>query len=406
MKHLGMSLEALELTRSNLGRKIAFSEKFDRLVARAIFSSPDIVLATEHETLAALAFARQMLPVVASQEALKVYRHNPECFRIVRHTSLEESPMMAYLPLNDLGAAALVADRFDSLSPELCHICTPGEAPSAIYLWLVLTPGHMVAGLRLLKELERIGKGVPVFTRPAHAQSAKILEMAGFLPATEVFPSAAPWLVVALTLASSDVDGRRSNRISVRVARSIDDLMKVFSIRTLTYMGEQACSYSEEFDGNDFCAIHLIGEIDGVPAGCVRIRCFGTFAKLERLAVHPGCRRSRLMRSLVQSAFELCARKGFTKLYAHARADLVPAWQRFGARLMDNRVPFFFSDVEFREMELDLPPHPDALLLGADPLVLIRPEGEWDSLGPVERTLMVLNPARRKQVVMARRLRA
>ena len=48
-------------------------------------------------------------------------------------------------------------------------------------------------------------------------------------------------------------------------------MAKIFSIRAATYLSEQPCLYSEEFDGNDFCASHLIGYVDGDPAGCVRM---------------------------------------------------------------------------------------------------------------------------------------
>ena len=37
--------------------------------------------------------------------------------------------------------------------------------------------------------------------------------------------------------------------ISISIARSLDDLMQVMSIRSVVYMGEQLCPYDEEFDG-------------------------------------------------------------------------------------------------------------------------------------------------------------
>lgn len=79
--------------------------------------------------------------------------------------------------------------------------------------------------------------------------------------------------------------------MTVRVARTFEDMAKIFSVRTATYMTEQLCSYDEEFDGNDFSGTHLLGEVSGEPAGCVRVRYFGSFAKIERLAVRPEFRR-------------------------------------------------------------------------------------------------------------------
>lgn len=122
--------------------------------------------------------------------------------------------------------------------------------------------------------------------------------------------------------------------------------------------------------------------------------------------MRPEFRRSRLMWKIVKAAFDHCARKGFTKLYAHAREDLVPAWERFGAKLMEDRQPFYFSDVRFREMVLDLPQHPRAIRFGADPMLLIRPEGEWDALGPIDCAQLIQNSERRSRIEEGRRLGA
>jgi predicted GNAT family N-acyltransferase len=381
---------------------IAFSERFGKLVAKSSVQSADISTATLQETLEALSLARKSLPVADASAVRTVYNHNPECFRIVRREPFETSLMMAYLPLNVTGAAALVDGQFDAARPDLHHICTPGEHPEVIYVWLVYVPRNMVAGLRLLKELEVIAPGTAILTVPAHEESARILKMAGFIEAREVFPSAPARLLIALA-----VDNGLSSpetTITVRVARDLQDLAKIISIRTATYMVEQSCSYAEEFDGNDLAGTHLIGEVNGEPAGCVRIRYFGTFAKLERLAVRSEFRRSRLMWKLVRSAFEFCSRKGFSKLYAHAREDLVPAWERFGAKPIANREPFFFSDVRFVEMELELPPNARSIQLGADPLLLIRPEGCWDELGPIDKAQLKETGARREKNGEIRRL--
>jgi predicted GNAT family N-acyltransferase len=359
---------------------LALDPLFERLAARAPFTAIDVRRATRGEMLAALDLARATLPVTAAEVALAVQAHNPDCFLLVPADSLAATPMIALLPLNDAGAAALVDGRFDGMSPALAHIARPSEAVAAIYVWLVWTPGRMNSGLQLIAEAARRYPGVAVFTRPAHAESARILAKVGFRAARELFPSAPDWLVVALPAATTPAP-----HITVRPAQGVDDLLKVFAVRTATYMTEQLCSYDEEFDGNDFCATHLIGEVDGEPAGCLRIRWFADFAKLERLAIRPEYRRSRLMPLLVRAGFAHCRRKGYCRLYAHAREDLVPAWERFGARPVEGRPPFQFSDVTFREMMLDLAPADDAIRFGADPLLTIRPEGAWDSLGPIER---------------------
>ena len=87
--------------------------------------------------------------------------------------------------------------------------------------------------------------------------------------------------------------------------------MRVTSIRSAVYMSEQECPYDEEFDGNDFSATHLIGYVGNEPAGCLRVRYFADFAKIERLAVRKEFRKTRLAFQIVRAGIELCRAKGY-----------------------------------------------------------------------------------------------
>ena len=176
--------------------------------------------------------------------------------------------------------------------------------------------------------------------------------------------------------------------MATRVTRTIEDIMKVFAVRSATYINEQACPYDEEFDGNDFCSAHILGEIDGEPAGCIRVRFFGDFVKLERLAVRPEFRQSRLAFVLVRAAIAYVREKGFCRMYGHARADLVDFWSRFGFRVIAGRPEFGFSGVTYVEMEAALAPAEWAISLENTPYELIRPEGAWDRPGPLDRSAM------------------
>jgi len=176
-------------------------------------------------------------------------------------------------------------------------------------------------------------------------------------------------------------DGRST---SIRVASSLSDLMQVVAIRGAVYLSEQSCPYDEEFDGNDFCAMHLIGSVGREPAGCLRMRFFADFAKLERLAVRPEFRGTSLALDICRAAKELARLKGYTRIYGHVQPRLVAFWKRLGAKPMEERGPLVFSDFSYTEMLVETEPHPHALSLASDPYVLIRPEGAWDRPGPLE----------------------
>jgi predicted GNAT family N-acyltransferase len=179
----------------------------------------------------------------------------------------------------------------------------------------------------------------------------------------------------------------------VTIVRTMDDFQRAAAIRAIVYMAGQECPYDEEFDGNDFCGMHLLGWVDGEPAASLRLRFFGGFAKLERLAVRPEHRRSGIAFKVVREALQIARRKGFARAYGHAREGLEPFWARFGAQPMGTPGAFGFSGQRYTEMIVDLPPAADALKLGDDPLRLIRPEGDWDRPGVLEQATSPVDAA-------------
>lgn len=99
----------------------------------------------------------------------------------------------------------------------------------------------------------------------------------------------------------------------------------------------------------------------------------------------PGERGRLGLRVLLAEAFELVARKGYRRMIGQIQARLWPVWSRtFKCRLLPGRAPFWFSDYEYREIEIFVPEHPDALTFEADPYQIIRPEGVWDTPGVLD----------------------
>jgi predicted GNAT family N-acyltransferase len=176
----------------------------------------------------------------------------------------------------------------------------------------------------------------------------------------------------------------------------LDDVMQAMAIRSAVYMGEQECPYREEFDGNDFAASHLVGYLGDEPAGCMRLRFFADFAKIERLAVRREFRHLGLASRIVQAGIDLCRVKGYQKLYAHSQSRLIGFWRRFGFKQLKGAKEFVFSDFDYSEVVLDVSRSPHAISIGADPYVTIRPEGRWHTPGVLERS--AARPATRPSV--------
>jgi len=116
------------------------------------------------------------------------------------------------------------------------------------------------------------------------------------------------------------------------------------------------------------------------------VRWFADFFKIERVAVLARYRGCGVAVALMQAAIHLGGRKGYRRLYGHVTPDLVDYWRRhLGTTPRPDRPTFQFSDIDYVEVELKLQPPLDALHMDSDPMVLLRPEGEWDRPGVLER---------------------
>lgn len=176
-----------------------------------------------------------------------------------------------------------------------------------------------------------------------------------------------------------------SNRVRIHVARDLNALMQAFAVRTLVYMGEQSCPFEEEFDGNDFTAAsHLIAEIDGAIVGTLRLRWFADFVKVERVAVTRAHRGGEIVRCLFGASIELARRRGYRRALGYIQVRLAPFWAKLGFAPRLGRPTFNFSDHEYLEVEGEIEPHPAPLSIDADPFVLMRPDGLWDTPGVLD----------------------
>jgi predicted GNAT family N-acyltransferase len=185
--------------------------------------------------------------------------------------------------------------------------------------------------------------------------------------------------------APAEVD---EGQLVVSVCRKLDDIMQAIAVRALVYMGEQACPYEEEYDGNDFAgATHLLLRRDGEPIGTLRIRWFADFAKTERVAVRREYRGGRATLMLILAAKKLAERKNYRMLLGYGQVRLIPFWaQYFNARILRERDRFVVSDHDYVEMVVEAQPPPNAITLDTEPMVILRPEGAWDEPGPLDRS--------------------
>lgn len=128
--------------------------------------------------------------------------------------------------------------------------------------------------------------------------------------------------------------------IKVTVAEGFDDLVRCMVIRGIVWLNGPEAQYERQFDRNDMNATHLLLWVNGEPAGTMRIRWFGDFARFEKLSVREELRSFPAMRELAKYAMRLCAAKGYRKVTSLAIEGTLPFWRRFGAQVTGGCLPF------------------------------------------------------------------
>lgn len=344
-----------------------------------------------------LPLAQDAIGQLASAETvLSVAQHNPESVWLIQGKGEQPSGFQAWLLLNDAGRAALFDGGIDLLAPDLRYLCTPGETPALLYIWATYTPGRTAYAIPNIIDHFSSPRyaGIDIISWAAGVRGERAMERFGFSKgvsdAGREFGHF--WIMRRSPGSLRDARPAYDNYVAgtglggISVVRNTHDFIKVAAIRAAVYMAEQSCPFDEEFDGNDFAATHLIFYKGDEPAGCMRIRLFGDFAKLERLAVRREFRKSTGAFDLVRAAVQLCRDKGVRRLYGHARQDLLPFWKRFGFKVKPDAAPFDFSGHTYVEMVDALPLSNRSLNIESGPYVLIRPEGAWHEPGILERS--------------------
>lgn len=331
----------------------------------------------------------------------RVAQNNPDSFwAIATKKGYAKDPReplgyLAFLMLNEEGMRRLIQGTLETTKPDIALTVSQHEIPAGIYVWGAYTSGLAAGGVPLAfeKVFSRLYDKVDLYSRAVTTAGRDMLESLGFRKGA-AFRGLSSNALYSYRRGGSDPrlnpvydryrNGRGKNEIAIRVAHSIEDVMRVVAIRSAVYIGEQECPYGEEFEGNDFSAGHLLAYVGDEPAGCLRLRYFADFAKLERLAVRKEFRKNGLGTELMRAGLELCRAKGYETIYGRAQSKLLKYYTEMGFRAIDSARPLRFSGYDYVEIVFDAVRHPHAVTLGIDPYVLLRPEGQWHQPGPLD----------------------
>jgi predicted GNAT family N-acyltransferase len=322
----------------------------------------------------------------ASLESFRaVQHHNPDSFWGLWAREGERHALVGFycqLILNEAGHCALLRRAIALKNPDARYLCSPGEKPAAIYIWATVAERKFDMIRPMLARSLGHYSGIPYYATLATEAGFRAGKLGGMRPVTPDDDRIGGLFVLKLGYSHKV----KAPDIQVVAVTTTEQLEQARAVRAVVFMGEQKCPYAEEFDGNDLCATHILGLVDGEPAGCARVRYFGEFAKIERLSVLSRYRRTELKYKLVAYVEELVRRKGYNLLYGHPQQRILTFWTRLGYEEVRRNASFRFSDHDYTEMRKFLPPHPDRLTLHDDPMVLVRPEGDWEREGVLERS--------------------
>ncbi|MBQ9035118.1 MAG: hypothetical protein IJ099_04040 [Alphaproteobacteria bacterium] len=171
------------------------------------------------------------------------------------------------------------------------------------------------------------------------------------------------------------------NDIKIEVAGPENLRNAALSVREHVFVKEIGIPKDIEFDGNDGAAVHIIAYIQKqqniIPVGTMRIRSFAGFVRFERIAVIRDFRKTDVSEAIMQYGFNYVAQKGYRKVGAYCKKELLPRWQSCGFYFDKTQKTIDHNGMKLIPICRDLPPHPRALTMNSDPYLLIAKEGHW-----------------------------
>ena len=171
------------------------------------------------------------------------------------------------------------------------------------------------------------------------------------------------------------------NEISVSTVVSYDDLMDILAIRAVCFMEDEGLPKKIACDGNDFQATHVLMRCGDEPIGCVRIRWFHGFAQFERTAIRKAYRNARILKRMLEFAYDHVGMKGYSRIITFASQPYAGLWIRHhGWRQVEDRPITMLAGYgkEVLTLERAVPIRHEAITTNSPAHMIQRIEGSWD----------------------------
>ncbi len=160
------------------------------------------------------------------------------------------------------------------------------------------------------------------------------------------------------------------------------------AVRKKVFVKEQGIPENKEFDGNDFCAAHVVSYAEvgkrKMPIGTMRIRFFSDFVKFERMAILESFRKTGASERIMEYGIKYASEKGYKSVYGMCKKELLPRWEDCGYRPIEGLPKVEQNGMELIPIQLVIPDNPRAIRIGTRPQLLTALEGHWDEVRDTE----------------------
>ncbi len=171
------------------------------------------------------------------------------------------------------------------------------------------------------------------------------------------------------------------NDIKIELATSEELFKDAMAVRKQVFVKELNIPAAKEFDGNDYCAAHVVAYIQKrhrrLPIGTMRIRFFSDFVKFERMAVTRNFRKTNVSEDIMQFGIHYASLKGYRQVYGMCKQELLPRWQQCGYHEVKGAEHVEQNGMILIPICMDLPENPHAIRITSHPTLLTALEGHW-----------------------------
>jgi predicted GNAT family N-acyltransferase len=123
-----------------------------------------------------------------------------------------------------------------------------------------------------------------------------------------------------------------AREIAIRWSAGAADLRGAIAVREQVFCVEQGVPRSDEIDGRDEQALHLVAveRADGHVVATLRLLLEGGVAKVGRVAVQREWRRNGIASRMLQTALQEARRRGLAQARLAAQLDATDLYRRSG----------------------------------------------------------------------------